>query len=68
MSGNDDEEEEKEYEDSVDSGKDEGQLVTNFDPQGDDGSVRTRCRHKRCMFLQNTFYCRTCSALEHVLL
>ena len=50
MSGNDDEEEEKEYEDSVDSGKDEGQLVTSFDPQGD-GCVRRRCRHAAEHFL-----------------
>jgi len=34
MSGPEGEEEEHEIEDSVDSGKDEGQLITSFDPAG----------------------------------
>ena len=34
MSKEEQEEEENAFEDSVDSGKDEGQLITNFDPQG----------------------------------
>ena len=34
MSGPEEEEEEHESEDSVDIGKDEGQLITSFDPAG----------------------------------
>jgi hypothetical protein len=61
MSREEQEDEENAFEDSVDSGKDEGRVITSFDPQGFPPAIVAHCLSSSKTLTKNMPEKRLCS-------